>query len=311
MSGRSEAPAGSPAGRGPVSAPEPGEPWTVLRMIRWSAQYLGEKGIESGRLDAEHLLAAALETERLELYLQYDRPLTPPELDAYRPLLRRRAAREPLQYVLGRAAFRELELEVDERVLVPRPETEELVQAVLEWADEGGRSGLTALDVGTGSGAVALSLVREGPFRSVVATDPSPAALELARSNAEAAEVADDVAFRQGGFYDPVRDDERFDVVVSNPPYVAEGQVEELEPEIREWEPREALLAGPRGLDALEPLARGAPEVVASGGLLALELAPRQAEPVAETVRGTEAFHAPEVRRDLSGRKRILLAVRR
>ena len=140
-----------PSGGSPSS--DDGGPWTVLRIIRWSGAWLGERGVETGRLDAEHLLAHALGTTRLQLYLQYDRPLDPGELAAFRPLLRRRGTREPLQYIVGRAAFRHLELVVDPRVLIPRPETEELVQIVLDWAS--GRPGLAALDIGTGSGCIA------------------------------------------------------------------------------------------------------------------------------------------------------------
>ena len=147
------------------------EAWTILRMILWSADYLAEKGVENSRLDAEWLLADALELERLQLYLQYDRPLSPEERGAFKPLLRRRASREPLQYILGRTAFRELDLMTDPRVLVPRPETEVLVEEVLGWA-AGRPEGLGCVcDLGTGSGAVALSLAVEGTCERIIATD--------------------------------------------------------------------------------------------------------------------------------------------
>ncbi|HZD05682.1 MAG TPA: HemK/PrmC family methyltransferase, partial [Longimicrobiales bacterium] len=202
-----------------------GEPWTVLRMIRWSAAWLEGKGVERGRLDGEHLLAHVLDLSRLQLYLQYERPLTADELAAYKPLLLRRARREPLQYILGRTSFRELELRTDHRALVPRPETERLVQEVLDWAASrdpsgAGSGGLTALDVGTGTGCIALSLAREGPFARVVATDTSGEALELARENAREAGLDQVVELVAGPLFQPVGE-ERFDVVVSNPPYVA------------------------------------------------------------------------------------------
>ena len=297
-------------GRETVAPPVPGETWTVLRMIRWSGQYLEEKGIRDGRRDAEHLLSETLGLARLDLYLQFDRPLTPEELAAYKPLLLRRAEREPLQHVLGHMAFRELELTVDRRALIPRPETEELVGAVLEWADGLGRSGLTALDVGTGTGAIALSLALEGPFERVVATDPSVEALELAARNREAADLEALVELRKGSFFDPVPPGEEFDVVVSNPPYVAETDESGLEPEVREWEPRQALFAGSEGLAVLLPLIEGAPRVLRTGGLLALEMAPGQAGAVAAAVRRTKTFDEPRVRMDLAGRERILLAAR-
>ena len=169
-----------------------GELWTILHMILWSAEYLTEKGVEAGRLDAEWLLSAALGVDRLQLYLQYDRPLSSEEREAFKPLLRRRARREPLQYIIGRAAFRQLELKTDPRVLIPRTETEVLVQEVLDWASaavggagrvgDGGVGGVW--DMGTGTGAVALSLAAEGAWR-VVATDVSPEALSVAADNAE------------------------------------------------------------------------------------------------------------------------------
>lgn len=284
-------------------------PWTVLRLIRWSGEYLEEKGVERGRLDAEHLLARVLGLDRLQLYLQFERPLTPEELAAYKPLLLRRAGREPLQYILGRAAFRELDVTVDRRVLIPRPETEELVEAVLEWARERGGAGLDALDVGTGSGCIAVSLATEGPFRRVVGTDDSVEALELARANADAAGAVD-VELLHGPLFEPVAG-RRFDVVVSNPPYVAEGEREGLQAEVRDWEPGGALFAGEDGLDVIRDLVAGAPEHVAPGGLLALEIGADQADAVRALVAETGAFGGATVRRDLAGRPRIVLAERR
>lgn len=298
------------AGAADVSPPGPGEAWTVLRLIRWSGRYLEGKGVERGRLDAEHLLAEALETERLQLYLEFDRPLTREELDAFRPLLLRRADREPLQHILGRTTFRELELRTDARALIPRPETEVLVQAVLEWArDEAAAE--RALDVGTGTGAIALSLALEGPFLRVVATDRSPEALALARENRERAGLKDHVELREGDLYGPVGEDEVFDAVVSNPPYVARGEGPELQAEVRDWEPGEALYAGPVGTEVIRDLVAGAPSVLRSGGLLAMEIGEVQGEAVREIVREAEDFGKPEIRRDLAGKERILLALRR
>lgn len=287
-----------------------GEVWTVLRLMRWSGEYLEEKGVERGRLDAEHLLAHALDTERLQLYLQYDRPLSRSELDAFRPLLKRRADREPLQYILGKAAFRELELAVDARVLIPRPETEVLVGEVLDWAEARDATDLTAMDLGTGSGAIALSLAQEGPFGRVVATDRSPEALETARENAEAAGLEDRVEFRSGELFEPLAAGERFDVIVSNPPYVAEGDAEELQPEVRDWEPTGALFAGPDGLAVIRNIIDGAGEHLEPGGLLALEVGLGQAGPVVTLTEEAGAYGDVRVRRDLARRERMVLARR-
>ncbi|HEX7240599.1 MAG TPA: peptide chain release factor N(5)-glutamine methyltransferase, partial [Longimicrobiaceae bacterium] len=257
------------------------------------------------RLNAELLLAGTLSLKRLDLYLQFDRPLTPDELAAFKARLRRRAKREPLQYIDGEAGFRDLVLRVDGRVLIPRPETELLVDEVLAWAR--GREGLHALDVGTGSGAVALSLATEGPFARVVATDVSGDALEVARANHALAAPGSPVEFREGADYAPVRG-ERFDVVVSNPPYVGEPERGLLDAEVVDWEPPQALFAGEDGLEVIRALVAGAPEVLREGGLLALEIGWEQGGAVSGLVRAVEGFGEPRVRRDLAGRDRIVTA---
>lgn len=287
-----------------------GEVWTVLRLMRWSGEYLESKGVERGRLDAEHLLAYALGVERLQLYLQYDRPLDREELDRFRPLLRRRAEREPLQYILGRAAFRHLDLAVDRRVLIPRPETEVLVDEVLAWAAARGRDALTALDVGTGSGAIALSLLVEGPFPKVVATDPSAGALAVARENAMTLGLEDRLDLREGPLFGPVSAGEAFDVAVSNPPYVAEAEAATLEPEVGVWEPPQALFAGPDGLAVIRALVGAGAGYLVPGGLLALEVGAGQAGLVVAEIEAVGGYDDVRVRRDLAGRERVVLACR-
>lgn len=276
-----------------------------MEMVRWTEGYLKEKGIDSARLTGELLLAGTLGLKRLDLYLQFDRPLTPGELAEFKARLRRRAKREPLQYIEGEAAFRDLRLRVDPRVLIPRSETELLVDEVLAWAR--GREGLHALDVGTGSGAIALSLATEGPFSRVVATDVSAGALEVARANLAAAAPGAPVELLQGAVYAPVRG-ETFDVVVSNPPYIGESERGALDPGVRDWEPAQALFSGADGLDVIRELVAGAPRHLRPGGLLALEIGWKQAGAVAELVRAVDGFSEPAVRRDLEGRDRIVTA---
>lgn len=292
---------------GALEARETTETWTVLRTMLWSADYLKTKGVASARLDAEYLLAHVLGVGRLEMYLQHERPLSSRELDVFRPLLKRRAKREPLQYVLGRQAFRNLDLEVGPGVLIPRPETEQLVEAVLGWAS--GRTGLAGLDVGTGSGAIALSLLGEGPFERVVGTDVSAAALAVAARNRQALGMAERLDLRQGGVFEPVRPAERFDVVVSNPPYVAEVDRAALAPEIVDWEPVEALFGGSDGLAVIRSIVEGAAAVLGPDGLLALEVGAGQARAVAALIERVGGYRDVSIRRDLAGKERIVMAV--
>lgn len=289
----------------PTSPPRP------LELTRLAAEHLAEKGIEEARLEAEMLLAHVLGIRRLDLYLQFERPLEPSEVDAYRDALRRRAEREPLQYITGETGFRDLTLAVDRRVLIPRPETEVLVGEVLKFiGGEGEGEGLSGvvLDIGTGSGAIVLSLLHEGPFEAGVATDVSEAALEVAAANAATHGLTDRVEFRAGSLWEPIGQGETFRVIVANPPYVADGARERLAPEIREHEPEAALFAGPDGLRLVREVVAGAPAHLATGGLLAVEVGLGQAEEVAAMCRDA-GFTAPRVATDLTGRKRIVLAV--
>lgn len=288
--------------------PGPGEGWNPIRLTRWSGGYLEEKGIEDGRLEAELLLAHVLNVERLQLYLQFDRPIEKDELARFKALLKRRLAREPLQYIVGSTGFREIELKTDDRALIPRPETEILVGEVLSWAEtETGE--LMGLDIGTGSGAIALSLLREGPFRRVVGTDPSEESLELAWENAVTLELGDRLELRTGILFEPLAEGERFDVVVSNPPYIPQSDQGGLQPEVRDWEPSGALFAGPDGLDVLLPLVRGAPGALRQGGLLAVEVGEGQAEALMSEMERLGAFSRIQTVPDLSGIDRVVVGV--
>lgn len=276
-----------------------------MELVGWTANYLGDKGFHNPRLNAELLLAGALGVKRLDLYLQFDRPLRADELAAFKARLLRRAKHEPLQYIEGTAAFRDLAVHVDPRVLIPRPETEVLVQEVLDWAAAHGAR--TALDVGTGSGAIALALATEGAFERVVAVDVSPDALEVARGNADMAAPGAPVELRLGSLYQAVAG-ERFDVVASNPPYVGTEERAALDAEVRDWEPATALFAGAGGLDVIRPLVEQAPRHLNPGGLLAMEIGAGQADAVRALIRETGDFAEPRVRRDFSGRDRVVLA---
>lgn len=281
---------------------------TALALARKAGEHLGARGMENGRLEAELLLAGVLGLRRLDLYLQHDRPITAAELEQFRDFVRRRLRHEPLQYITGEAAFRGLVLRADRRALIPRPETEVLVGEVLGWAKGRGEP-LTALDVGTGTGAIALSLALEGAFARVVATDVSEEALSLARENALRTGATDRVEFRHGTLLDPVGG-ERFDVIACNPPYIAEEDRPSLQPEVREYEPAAALFGGRDGYAVVLPLVEGAADVLATDGLLALEVGLGQAERVAAAMAENGRYRTPRIVEDLAGRPRIVLAER-
>jgi release factor glutamine methyltransferase len=281
-------------------------PRTTLELSRQAAAVLQERGIENARLEAELLLASVLGLKRLDLYLQFDRPVAEPELERFRTVIRRRLRREPVQYIVGEAAFRNLVLHVDRRVLIPRPETEILVGEVLKWATTHGPE--TALDIGTGSGAIALSLARESGLARIVATDASEDALAMARENAVRLGLADRIEFRPGETWAAVAPESRFDIIASNPPYVAEADRDTLEPEVREYEPAMALFAGPDGLAVVDAIVSGAADRLTAGGLLALEVGQGQASIVARRIADTGRFDDARIVDDLAGCARVVLA---
>lgn len=222
----------------------------------------------------------------------------------------RRLRGAPFAYAVGHAAFRHLTLDVDDRVLIPRQETEVLVDVVLEWAMARGTGGL-AIDVGTGSGAIALALANEGTFARVIGSDVSNGAVQVARANAErlASALRAPVEFRQGSLLAPVRG-EVARVVVSNPPYIAYREMLELPPSVRDWEPPAALYAGDEGMAVIAVLAREAATVLEPGGLLAMEIDCRRGAACAELLRAQGCYHDVRVRPDLTGRDRVLTATR-
>jgi len=287
---------------------------TRAELIRAAAERLrAARPTGDPRLEAELLLASVLGVKRLELVLKPEEPVGEEAVAAFLAAVERRMVGEPIQYIMGVAAFRELDLHVDRRVLIPRPETEVLVEEVLRWAAErAARAGrrLAAADIGTGSGAIALSLLKEGPFERVVATDASRDALEVARENAERLGLADRLELRHGPLLAPLRG-ERFDVIVSNPPYVADSERDTLPEDVREWEPPGALFAGPTGLEILAALVEDAPLYLAPCGLLALEVGAGQAGEVAWRIERRGAYNAPRVAPDLAGVERVVQAVLR
>jgi release factor glutamine methyltransferase len=275
---------------------------TVRELLGRSREYLERNGVPSPKLDAEYLLAHVLAVPRLELYLDHDRPLEPAEVDSLRELVRRRGKREPLAYVLGSWSFYGLELHCDARALVPRPETEVLVERCLALlADVAAPS---VVDVGTGTGAIALALAARLPEASVTAIDLSPDALALAAENAAINGLADRVELLEGDLLAPVAG-RRFDLVASNPPYVAEGET--VDPEVAGFEPALAVYAERGGRDIHERLADAAMSALRPGGHLVVEVAEGQAPWLAEHLAGL-GYGAIAVTRDVRGIERVVEA---
>ena len=266
----------------------------------------------SPRAEAEELLGRLLGLGRAEVHLQGGRALDPGPAETLARWIERRLAGEPIQYITGRAAFRGLDLSVTRDVLVPRPETEVLVERVLDMLrSERGRWPVPrVLDLGTGSGAIALAIASEWPQAIVTATDASAHALQVARGNAEALGLAGRVRFELGHWFDAVDADERFEVAVSNPPYVAASEAESLPRDVREHEPAAALFSGSTGLEALREIAEAAPRHLVAGGLLALEVAESRANEVLAWLEGAHDWEGVSLHEDLAGRPRVLLARR-
>lgn len=291
--------------------------WTVLSLLRTTADFLAERGVDEARLSAEHLLAHVLGCRRLDLYLRYDRTVEEGELEAYRTSIRRRLRGEPVQYIIGTAAFRGLELDVDPRVLIPRSETELLVGEVLAWARaEAARGrapadGWRILDLGTGSGAIAIALAVElEGVRLALGSDRSRASVESAKANAARA-GARRTAFVVADGLAALRSGAGLDAIVSNPPYIASGERTSLPREVRDWEPAAALFAGPRGDEAIARIVAEAPGYLRPGGLLALEIAQGQASAVRDRIRGTAGLGVLAAVRDHAGIERCVLAIAR
>jgi release factor glutamine methyltransferase len=280
---------------------------TVLEVIQRSADFLARKGVEAPRLQVEWLLAHQLGIPRLQLYLQFDRPLAEPDLAAVRDLVQRRGRREPLQHILGTALFHSLEFKVDGRVLIPRPETELLAELALARMQSGASDPLLILDFGTGSGCLAITLAHHLPHACVHAVDLSPDALMVARENAVRHQNDHRIVFHQGDGFGPVPPDMRFDLIVANPPYIPSGDIASLEPEVRDYDPRMALDGGPDGLQVQRQLAREALRWLRPDGFLMVELGDGQ-EPAARSLFTEHNWIVEQVAQDYTRRPRVLIA---
>ena len=277
---------------------------TIREIKERTEAFFESKGVPNARLDTDTLIAHSLGIKRLELYLDLDRPLTESQLAELRPLVKRRADREPMQYIIGSVDFCDMELKVDARALIPRYETEELVERVSEALSVAPKQ---ILDLGTGSGALALAFAKRYPEASVDAVDFSAQALSLAKENAITQELAERVTFYEGSWLCPLGlGEQRYDLIVSNPPYLTEEEMTTAEPEVVNHEPQCALVSGADGLDDLRLIFKDAAAFLKPGGLLALETGIAQAEAL-NTLAETSGLQG-ECIEDLSGRPRFYFA---
>jgi release factor glutamine methyltransferase len=282
------------------------EEWTVRRVLDWTTAHLKQHGSETARLDAEILLAHARACRRIELYTRFDEPLTDVQRAVMRDLTKRRAKSEPVAYLVGHREFFSLDFRVTPDVLIPRPDTETLVVELLDAAKA--RESPRILDLGTGSGCIAIAVAVNLPSARVTATDVGDAALAIARENAAAHSVADRVRFLEGDLYAPLPEGEQFEVIASNPPYIAESERETLQNDVRRYEPHAALFAGPLGTEILFRIIDGAAARLTPGGTLLLEISPEQATAVRTRIDSMSAYEDVRVVKDAAGLLRVVRA---
>ncbi|MFC1579757.1 peptide chain release factor N(5)-glutamine methyltransferase [Thermodesulfobacteriota bacterium] len=286
--------------------------WTIKELLQVTSKYLTEKNIESPRLCSEILLAHLLQTTRVELYLHFEKPLHDREIESYRALIRRRLAREPVQYITGVQEFWSMDFQVGPQVLIPRPESEVLVEQAVSLYTKGDMPGgehPRILDLGTGSGALAIAVASEIGSASIWASDISEEALNIARSNAERHGLEERIQFKTGDLLTHYRPEEvTFDLILSNPPYITSSEFDALPPEVRSFEPRLALDGHEQGLYYIEKIIHQAPEKLNDNGWLLLEMDPRQIPWALEMISEDDRYgHADRIR-DYSNRDRVIIS---
>ncbi len=279
------------------------EQWTISSILNWTRQYFSSKGIENPRLDAEVLLSHILGKDRLYLYTNFDQPLSPAELACYRDAVKQRAQRQPVAYITGCREFMGLEFAVNPAVLIPRPDTEILVEAALARLTD--RTEPVIADLGTGSGAIAVSMLANLPAGSGVAVDISPAALAVARENADRLGVAGRLVFYRGDMLAPLAN-KKFDAILSNPPYIPDRDIAGLSAEVRQ-EPRLALAGGSDGLTFYRCLVAQAADYLKPGGFMAVEVGIDQAGPVAALAGQGSRLKAETIIKDYAGIERVVV----
>lgn len=279
-------------------------PWTILRTIQWTTGYFADRGLENPRTDAEILLADSLQCQRIDLYLRHDQPLHEDELSNFKVSVQRRAQREPVAYILGTKEFWSLDFRMTPDVLIPRPETEGLVETALQLLPE--NAPVRVLELGTGSGIITIALAHERPNWRFWASDFSEKAIEIARSNARDHQLEERVLWRTANWFDGLHETEKgMDLIISNPPYIATPDLKKLEPDVRNYEPMHALDGGQEGLDSIGHIIRTATTYLRPDGWLLLEIGYDQGSAVLGLARQSGTFYQMAVDKDFAGLDRI------
>ena len=284
--------------------------WTIGRILKWTEEYFGQKGVESPRLDAEVMLSHVLGRQRIYLYVHFDEPLQAEELAAYRTMIKQRIDRVPVAYILGEKEFMGLTFKVTPDTLVPRPDTEILVQAAVDRLKQWTDADVRLADIGTGSGAICLSVL--SMLDNIVAdtVDISPTARAVAEENAAALGLSERVTFHTGDLLAPIRE-QQFTAILSNPPYIPEADIQGLAPEVRCKEPMTALSGGKDGLDFYRRLCDEAPAMLTDDGFMAFEVGIHQATEVAQLAEASPLIVRTEILKDYAGIDRVVVAWRK
>lgn len=281
--------------------------WHVLELLEWTTGYFDKHDLPTPRLDAEVLLGHLLKKSRLQLYLHFDMPVFQNDLDAFRELIKKRIDRTPISYLTNLKEFMSLNFYVDERVLIPRPETEFVVETILKRNSDNSQS---ILEIGTGSGIIATSLAVNKPEWEIIATDICKDALAVAEINRDAHDCNDRITLLQGDLFAPIKQFEssRYNWIVSNPPYVMTNDEDSLSPDVRKYEPHIALFAGEDGLSIIRNLIAEAPDYLQPEGKLIFEIGDSQAEPVRALFKDQSAYKGYRFIKDYAGKNRVVLA---
>jgi release factor glutamine methyltransferase len=282
--------------------------WTIARLLQWTTDFFTRAEADNPRLEAEVLLAEALQCPRIQLYTQFDQVPPQPAIDQFRQWVKRRGAGEPVAYLVGHREFYSLRFSVTPDVLIPRPETEHLVVAALEAAKSTDQRPIRMIDIGTGSGCIAVTLAKYLRDSKIAATDISASALEVAKANAETHQVADKIRFLQGDLFQALPSGSQpVHIIVSNPPYIGTEEVDTVEKQVRDFEPQTALFAGPRGLDVIERLTAQASDHLLPNGFLIFETSPLIMDQCLELVQNS-GLTLQSVIKDIDNRRRVVVA---